>query len=637
MAEHKTEDIRNIAFIGHGDSGKTTITEAILFSANASKRFGTVEEGTTVSDYNQDEIDRQISIGTSLMNCNWNNRKINALDTPGYMDFTGEVLSALHAVEMAGIAVHAVSGIEVGTEIVWNYCEESNLPRFVIINKMDKEHADFQNVIDSIKTNMSNKVVPVQFPVQEGPTFDSIVDVISMKLYKYKTDRSCGFTKEDIPADLLSKAEDMRNELKEFIAEGDDELLEKYLEEGDITDDEFYGGIKSAIFSNALFPVFCMNALQGAGVNLLLDFVSEYGPNPHDFSPVKAKDGDKDVELAIDPGGKAALQIFKTISEQHVGELSFFKVYSGSVNSGMELMNVNRSVSERLGTIYSMIGNTRNEVAHVEAGDIGAVVKLKGSHTGDSLCEKVAQVTFSEINFPSPVIRVAVAPKSKGDEDKLSTGLSSLHEEDPSFSVKYDPELSQTIFSGLGEMHIDIIIKRLKQKMNVEVELLDPKIPYRETIKSSSKAQGKYKKQSGGRGQYGDAWLEISPQPRGEGFVFEDNIVGGSIPGKYVPAVEKGIVEQMVKGIVAGYKVVDIKASCYDGSFHAVDSSDMAFKIAGSMAFKRAVMDAKPVLLEPIYEVEVKVPEEFMGDVMGDLSGRRGKIQGMDAEGRFQV
>jgi len=639
VAEYKMENIRNVALIGHGDSGKTTLTESLLYIAKATNRFGAIDEGTTTSDYNQDEIERRISISSSLMHCFWNNAKINIIDTPGYMDFTGEVISVLHAIELGVLVVHAVSGIEVGTEIVWGYCEKKKLPRIIVVNKIDKEHADFQKIIDSVRNQFSKNIIPVQFPVNEGPTFDSIVDLISMKMYKFSNDWTGSYTKKEIPDNVKDKAEKMRNVLKEAVAESDDDLLEKYLEEGDISDEEFLHGLRKAIASNILFPVLCMNASQAIGSKLMLDFISDQCPNPSDLGPktVIDKKTDKEVERMYSEDDPVSLQIFKTISEQHVGELSFFKVISGKVNTGLELLNINRDSVERMGTVYCMNGNTRKEVAHIGPGDIGAVVKLKSTHTGDTLCAKKNPVQFEEIAFPSPVIRIAVVPKSKGDEEKISGGLQSLHEEDPSFTVNVDPELKQIILSGQGELHLDIIVKRLKQKMGVDVEIEDPKIPYRETIKGTASAQGKYKKQSGGRGQYGDTWIEVSPQQQGEGFQFENNIVGGVIPSKYIPAVEKGIVEKMKEGVLAGYPIVDLKVSLYDGSFHNVDSSDMAFKIAGSLGFKKAFTEARPMLLEPVYEVEVKVPEEFMGDVMGDLSSRRGRILGMDAEGSFQL
>lgn len=639
MLEFKTENIRNIALIGHGDSGKTTLTEGMLFAAKESKRFGSVDAGTTVSDYNADEIERKISINTSILHCTWNNNKINILDTPGYMDFTGEVIGALHAVELGALVINAVAGIEVGTEIVWGYCEKNNLPRIIIVNKLDKEHADFQNIFDSIKKQFSKKAILVQFAVNEGVTFDSIVDVLSMKMFKFSKDKSGKFTREDIPSELKDRAEKERNELKEAVAESDDVLLEKYLEEGDISDEEFMQGLQNAVAFGMIYPVLCTAAESNIGTKPLLDFIAEFCPKPTDLGKTTGRHPKSGEEISLEyaSDGPNVMQIFKTISEQHIGELSLFKCVSGTIKQGIELFNINRGEVERVGQIYAMNGNSRKEVAHVVAGDIGSVVKLKNSHTGDTLSDRSFPVMLETIDFPSPVIRQAVAPKSKGDEEKISVGLQSLHEEDPSFVVNIDSELRQIIVAGQGELHLDIIIKRLKQKLGVDVNIEKPRIPYRETIKGTAKAQGKYKKQSGGRGQYGDTWVELEPLQRGAGFEFENKIVGGVIPTKYIPAVEKGIVETTRTGVLAGYKVVDLKARLYDGSFHSVDSSDMAFKIAGSMAFKKAFMESKPVLIEPIYEVEAKVPEEFMGDVMGDLSGRRGKILGMDTEGAFQL
>lgn len=636
--EFKTENIRNIALIGHGDSGKTTLAEGILFAAKESKRFGSVDDGSTISDYNIDEIERKISINSSLLHCEWNNNKINIVDTPGYMDFTGEVIGALHSVEIGALVVNAVSGVEVGTEIVWGYCKKKNMPRIIIINKLDKEHANFQKIFDQLKSQLHKNVILVQFPINEGVAFESVIDVINMKMLKFSKDKSGNVTESEIPDEHKEKAESLLQDLKETAAESDDDLLEKYLEEGDLSNDEFKKGLKNAIASSAVFPVLCAAAENNMGSKPLLDFLTSYCPSPNEVESTTGKHPDTGKEVTMDsnPDGPCVVQVFKTISEQHVGELSFFKCLSGTIKPGIEMVNTNKEQVERIGQLYTMNGHSRKEIAHIEAGDIGAVVKLKNTHTGDTLSIKSNPVILNSIEFPSPVIRAAVAAKAKGDEEKISTGLQILHEEDPSFIVNIDSELKQIIIAGQGEMHLDIVVKRLKQKMGVDVILEDPHIPYRETIRASVKVQSKYKKQSGGKGQYGDVWIEIQPQPRGTGFEFVNKIVGGSIPTKFIPAVEKGIAESMVKGVWAGHKVVDVKVTLVDGSFHAVDSSDMAFKIAGSMAFKKAFLEAKPILLEPIYEIEVTVPEEFMGDVMGDLSGRRGKIQGMDSEGNLQ-
>lgn len=638
MLEYRTEDIRNIALIGHGDAGKTTLSEGILFAAKETKRFGSVTEGTTVSDYNTDEIERKISISASLLHCFWKNKKINILDTPGYMDFTGEVISSLQAVEIGAIVVNTVSGIEVGTEIVWRYCEKRSLPRIFIINKLNKEHSNFQKVADAITKQFSNKAIPVQIPVNEGVNFDSIVDILTMKVIKGVSDKSGAVTIEPLPDNLKNKIEDLHLKLKENVAESDDILLEKYLEEGDISEEELKNTFKKAIADRKIFPILVTSAELNYGVNSLLDFITEYCPSPKELGKVTVKKprSEEKIQLEYEANGYPVLQIFKTVSEQHVGELAYFKCISGTVKPGMDLLNTNCDQIERIGQIFSLNGNTRKETAHIIAGDIGAVVKLKNSHTSDTLCAREHPVMLEPIEFPSPVISIAVVPKAKGDEEKISGGLQMLHEEDPSFVIKIDNELQQIIVSGQGELHLDIVIKRLKQKSGVEVIKEDPKIPYRETIKGKSKAQGRYKKQSGGRGQFGDAWIEIEPLEKGKGFEFVNSIFGGSIPAKYIPAVEKGIADTCAEGVLAGYPIIDLQVTLIDGSYHTVDSSELAFKIAGSLGFKKAFTEASPILLEPIYDVEVTIPEEFMGDVMGDLSSRRGKIQGMESEGNFQ-
>lgn len=637
--EFTTEKIRNFVLIGHGDAGKTSLAECFLFTAGEIKRIGSVEEGTTVSDYHKDEIERQISINSSLMHCTNNDNKINIIDTPGYVDFTGDVKSALHAVGLGAVVINCVAGIEVGTEVVWGYCKEQTKPRFLILNKIDKVNNDYDSIISKIKSAFTSKVVEVQFPANPGSGFDSIVDLLGMKLFKYAADGSGKYTIEDIPADLKEKADKMREELKESVAETDDDLLEKYLEEGDITDEELTIGFRNAMINVKIFPFLCASSEKNVGPLSILDFVSKYCPNPAEFPSQTIIDQDTGAKttITIDSNSYPLLQVFKTISEAHVGELSFFKCSSGIIKPGTDLYNSNRQSTERIGQVFIMNGHNRTEVNSIVAGDIGAVVKLKDTHTGDTLSPKDKKINLPEIEYPNPIIRMAIKPKTKGDEAKISTGLHRLHEEDPSFKVTVDAELHQTIISGQGELHLETIIKRLEQKSGIGVETEDPKIPYREAIRGTVKAHGKYKKQSGGKGQYGDTHIEISPLPRGTGFVFENAIVGGSIPSKFIPAVEKGIREQLVSGVIAGCKVIDLKVKLYDGTYHNVDSSDMSFKIAGAMAFKKAFLEAKPVLLEPIYEVEVKVPEDYMGDVMGDLSSRRGKIMGTEADGSFQV
>ena len=639
MKEYSAANIRNLALIGHATVGKTTLSEAMLFSAGAINRQGTVDDGSTTSDYHGDEIERKISINASLLNCEWKNCKFNFLDTPGYSDFMGDVIGALRVVDCGVVVINSVSGVEVGTENVWKAANNAGASTIFFMNRLDKEHVDFNTSFESLKGRFGNKVMQVQLPVNSGEGFDSFVDLLKMTLVKYETNGSGKFSTSDIPDDLKAQADNLHEKLIEMAAENDDELLEKFFEEGSLSNEEIKKGLKSGIASQSICPVLCGSAEKNIGVHHLMDFIAEYGTAPTDRPAELAKKAgtEDEVERACDPGAPLSMLIFKTVSESHLGELSFFRVMSGKIPAGSEVMNTSRRVSEKIGQIYVMNGKNRRELGSLSAGDIGATVKLKDTHTGNTLSDKKDPVELKGIDFPAPVIRIAAEPKAKGDEDKISTGLHTLHEQDPTFISTHDPELHQTIISGLGELHLDIVVKRLKEKFGVDVNLVEPKIPYRETVKGRAEKQGKYKKQSGGRGQYGDTWIKIEPQPRGAGFEFVNAIVGGVIPAKFIPAVEKGIKEVMEEGIISGCKVVDVKVTLYDGSYHNVDSSEMAFKVAGSMGFKKAFGEAKPILLEPIYDVEVTVPEDFMGDVMGDLSGRRGKISGMEAEGPFQV
>ena len=638
MKTYKTDQLRNFALGAHGGAGKTTLVEAMIFNMGETNRIGTIEQGTTVSDYNADEIERQISINTSLLHGDWNDHKLNIIDTPGYSDFFGEVVGAFRAVESVLVVISATGSVEVGTEMVWEAAENLGLPRMIVLNKLDKENLDYDAVFESIHESFGHKVVSAQFPVKVGPGFDSIIDLIRMKLMKFSTDGSGKYTEEAIPDDLKSKADDLHLKLIEAVAESDDSLMEKYFEAGELTEDEFRDGLRKAILNHEVYPVFCVSATTNVGVRRLNDVIANFAPAPSDIKTLTALDkGGKEIQKKTDITESASALVFKTISEEHVGELSYLKVFSGAVKSGDDLLNSTQGKGERVGQLFVLNGKHKNSVDRLVTGDLGAVVKLKVTHTGDTLCAKTGEVQFPKIAFPEPKIRTAIIPKAKGDEEKISVGLHALHEEDPTFISQFDSELKQTIISGQGEMHLAIILKRLSQKYHVEVTEEEPKIPYRETIKRKSEAQGKYKKQSGGRGQYGDCYLRLEKMPRGEGFEFVNAIVGGVIPGKFIPAVEKGIVERMEKGVLAECKVVDVKVTCFDGSYHNVDSSEMAFKIAASMGFQKAFMDATPVILEPVYDVTVKVPEEYMGDVMGDISGRRGKIMGMDSEGKFQV
>ena len=639
IKDYPVDKIRNIALIGHGGSGKTMAAELMLFNSGATNRIGKIEEGSTVSDYHADEIERRISINSSVMHCDWQGTKINILDSPGYSDFTGDVISSLRVADLAVVCVKAVEGVEVGTEIVWNYTKSDSIPRLLLVTKIDNENADFDKAVETGKERFGNDVVIMQFPLNQGLQFDAFVDVLKMKLFKFSRDGSGKFVESELPPDLKSKADALHEELIEKIAETDEKLMEKFFEAGTLQDDDLRRGLQIALNTCKIFPVFCSAATLNIGCQQFLDFIVTYGPSPKDRGAVKAVNHQTKSEIDVlpDPSAQPSLFIFKTISEQHVGELSYFRVYSGSVTAGMDLVNESNGKAERLGQLFVMNGKIRSEISKVVAGDIGAVVKLKDTHTNNTLASKAFPINFKPIVFPDPVIRMAIHSKAKGDEDRVATGLHSLHEEDPTFVISVDGQLGQTVIAGQGELHLLIVTKRLKEKYNVEVELAEPKIPYKETIRGvAPDVEYKHKKQSGGRGQFGHVHVKVEPLKRGSGFEFVDAIVGGVVPGRFVPAVEKGIVDVMQKGVVAGCQVVDVRVTLFDGSYHTVDSDENSFKIAGSMAFRKGFQEAKPVILEPINEIEVTVPEEYMGDVMGDISGRRGKILGMEGEGHFQ-
>jgi elongation factor G len=640
LKEHGPESIRNIALIGHGGSGKTSLSEIILYTAGETNRIGNVLEGNTVSDYTSNEIEKQISISTSLMHVEWNNKKINLLDTPGYSDFIGDVKSAMRVCDTAVMVLKSAEGVEVGSEVSGKFVNEFELPSAILINKVDNEHSTFEETLDKSKSRLTSGAIAVTFPAAEGITFNTVVDVLKMKAYTYGDAGSKKVSETEIPADLKSKADEYRTLLIEKIAETDESLMNKYFEEGALSDSDIETGLKSAIISRSLSPVFAVSATKAVGINNFLDFVSSYFPSPLDRAGEEATLAGKKEKVKVkpDPNGEPVIFIFKTISEQHVGELSLFKVYSGTVKAGLDLLNENNNKTERLSQLSVLNGRNRKDVSTVSAGDFGAVVKLKDTHTNNTLASKNLSVVMNPIDFPEAVIRSAILPKAKGDEDKIASGLHSLHEEDPSFNVKFDPEISQTIISGQGELQLALAAKRLKERYKVDVDLIEPRIPYRETIKSRvDDVEYKHKKQSGGRGQYGHVHFKMEPLPRGTGFEFVNAIVGGVVPGRFIPAVEKGIIETMNKGVLSGNHVIDVRVTLHFGSYHDVDSDEMSFKLAANQCFKKGFLECKPCLLEPIYEVEVIVPDEYMGDVMGDISSKRGKILGMDSDGHFQV
>ncbi len=640
MKEYVSSSLRNIALVGHGGSGKTTFAEAVLFAAGVTSRMGSIAEGNTVSDYNHDEIERKISVSTSLLHAEWRDLKFNIVDPPGYPDFMGEVKAALRVSDIAIVLVKSAEGIEVGTEIDWSFMKEYRNASLLVVNKVDAEHSDFQKVVQQIGDKLSHDAAVVQFPVNEGPGFNSVVDVLKMKLLKFDANERGKYTEEAIPGPVKEAADRYREELVEKLSETDENLLNAFLENGGLGDEQIATGLKKAVAERKLFPVFAAAGQQLAGVTSVLDFIAEYAPSP-DNAPegvgYRANGDHEEVTLKCDPGADTALFIFKTISERNIGELSLFRVYSGIVMPGMDLINQVNGKSERLGTLYVLNGKDRKEISKVIAGDIAAVVKLKDTHTNNTLSGKSSPVIMKKIDFPEPIMRVSIVSKNRHDEDKVASGLHALHEEDPTFLVEVDSELSQTVLSGQGEMHLQAVTKRLKERYGVEVDMVEPDIPYRETIRGVvADSEYKHKKQSGGRGQYGHVHVKLEPLQRGAGFEFVDAVVGGVVPGRFIPAVEKGVIEAMERGVISGHKVVDVRVTLFDGTSHPVDSDEISFKIAGSMAFRRGFKDAKPILLEPIYELEVLVPDEHMGDIMGDISGRRGKILGMEAEGANQ-
>jgi len=639
LKEYDAGSIRNIAFNGHGGSGKTSLSEILLFTAGEINRIGSISEGNTVSDYTPNEIEKQISISTSLMHFEWNNTKINILDTPGYADFTGDVKSGLRVCDTAMLVLKSAEGVEVGSEAAAKLINENNLPFGILINKVDNEHSKFRDTLQQAREKITTGAVVITFPLTEGISFDTVVDVVSMKAYTYGAAGSRKVSEIEIPEGAKSDAEKFRTELIEKVAETSEDLMNKYFDEGTLTEQELETGLKQAIITRTLNPVFAASASKAVGINNFMDFISKYFPSPVDRGGEEAQLKDKDGKVLVkpDPKGEPVFFIFKTISEQHVGELSLYKVFSGTLQPGMDLVNQSNGKTERLSQLSILNGHHRKEVNRIQAGDLGAVVKLKDSHTNNTLTSKNLSVIIHPIRFPGPVLRAAIIPKAKGDEDKVATGLHTLHEEDPSFSVTFDPELSQTIIAGQGETQLALAVKRLKERYGVEVDLAEPRIPYRETIKGAVEdVEYKHKKQSGGRGQYGHVHFKMEPLARGKGFEFVDAVVGGVVPGRFIPAVEKGVIDSMQKGVLSGNQVVDVRVTIFDGTYHTVDSDEMSFKLAASQCFKKGFLEAKPVLLEPIYEIEVVVPEEYMGDVMGDISSRRGKIIGMDADGHFQ-
>jgi elongation factor G len=634
--EYSTEQIRNVAVLGHGGSGKTTLVDALCFAAGTSRRKGSVDEGHSLTMTTPEELSHGISLQITPAYADVNGTKVNLLDTPGFLDFTGDTMAAVRVADAAVIVVGATSGVEVGTEVVWDYCENRGIPRMFFISMMDKEHADFDGVFKDIKDRLSINVLPVEVPVGQGEDFRGIINLFSEKAHLFKPGAMAGEYEEgDIPDDMTARFEEMQTDFIETVATADEELLERYLEGETISRDEAVEAMARAMARGEIIPVFCGSGSLGFGMKTLLEKMVELFPHPGEMPGEEGtRPGlDQTTTLDAEDSGPTAALIFKTATEPHVGELSYFKVVSGTVENGMELTNAGRSTSEKLNHLSIPLGKERQEVPRLHAGDIGVVAKLRDSHTNDTLSASDRPVVLEGTQFPKPDISVAVRGKTRADDDKLGEVLGKIHEEDPTFSHEFNAELGQTICRGLGELHLNVQFERMERKYGVSVETEAPRIAYRETVTKTAEGQGRHKKQSGGRGQFGDCHVRLKPKPRGEGYEFINSIKGGVIPTKYVPSVDKGIQEAAQKGILAGFPVVDFSAECYDGSYHSVDSSDIAFKLAGSIAFRSVAQQAGPTILEPILEVSVTTPDEFMGDVTGDVTSRRGKIMGMDSEG----
>ena len=632
MKIYEGENIRNVALVGHGDTGKTQLVSALLFTAGMVNRLGKVDDGTSVTDYDEEEIQRKFSISVSLAYAEWGKTKINFVDTPGYNIFMHETEAALVAADSALVLIHAVGGIEVQTEKVWGFCEKYGLPRALVINQLDRDRASFERTLEALRTAYGRTVIPVQLPIGEERNFRGVVDLVGMKAYLYDPDGTGKGKEEEIPAGLKEAAGKAHDALVEMVAEGNDKLMEEFFEHGTIPLEHLVPGLKQAIAERRIYPVTAAAGLLNIGSESLLNFLADYLPSPLERGEVEGLDreGGETVKRKIADTQPVSAYVFKTVADPFAGRVSYFKVFSGVVKNEANLHNFNRGSSERLSHISVVQGKTQSAVAELHAGDIGAVAKLKETLTGDTLGDKSAPIIYSKVKLAEPAISFAIEPKSRGDEDKLSTAIHRMLEEDLLLRFARDPQTKEFLLSGAGQQHVEVAVSKLKRRFNIEVTLKAPKIPYRETIRAKGDAQGKHKKQTGGHGQYGDCWIKVEPLARGAGFEFVNDIFGGAIPRNFIPAVEKGIVEAAAKGYLAGYPVVDFRVILYDGSYHDVDSSEIAFKLAGSKGFKKCMEQAKPCLLEPIMNVEITVPENYSGDIMGNLNGRRGRIQGME-------
>jgi elongation factor G len=637
MKVYDAASIRNIALVGHTGSGKTQLASAVLFDAGAINRFGKVDDGSTVTDFDEEEISRKHTLSASLAFAEWNKYKINLIDTPGIGNFFSDARAALQVADGAVVVVDAVSGPMVQTEKAWAAAEELGVPRVVVLNRLDRERASLDRALASLRTSCSRAIVPIQLPVGEEKAFRGVVDLVSRKAFLYQTDGSGKFTEAPVPGDMASAVDAAREALVEMVAEGDEALMEKFFEAGSLGDEDLVNGLRAAVAGGRLVPLVCTSALLNIGIQPMLDTVIAYIPSPLD-RPFSGLDKNSEtVARPADEKGPVSAFVWKTIADPFAGRITMFRVVSGSLKSDSTVQNKTRDVSERLGHLELLQGKTQTPVPEIKAGDLGAVAKLKDTLTNDTLGDKADAVTWPPLRFPEPVLSYAIEPKSRGDEDKISSAMHRLEEEDPTIVYSRDPQTKELLLSGQGQVHIEVTVAKLKRRFGVDVNLKPPRIPYRETIKAATEAHGRHKKQTGGHGQFGDCKIRMEPLPRGADFEFVDDIFGGAIPRQFVPAVEKGIQEARTRGYLAGYPVVDFRVTVYDGSYHDVDSNELSFKLAGSLAFKDGMSRARPTILEPVMNLEVRAPSDYAGDLMGDLNSRRGRIGGMDTRGTTTI
>ena len=637
MRIYETNDIRNVALIGHGHSGKTALTAGLLFTSGVTNRLTRVDEGNTVTDFDEEEVQRKITISTAVAAAEWNKKKINLIDTPGFNIFINDTKASLAAADAALVLVDSVAGVEVQTEKVWSFAEDFNLPRAIIINKLDRERSSFERALESVQQVFGRSAVPIHLPIGSERDFKGVVDLVRMKSYAYAIDGDGKGKEGEIPANMAEAAQKAHEALVEMVAEGNDALMEEFFEKGTLPVEHILDGLREAVLGMRIYPVLCASGFHNVSSDLILNFTSENFPGPADRGTWKGSVNGKGVERSVKDSEPVSVFVFKTIADPFAGRVTYFKVVSGILRNDANLVNARNNGAERLSHIGALFGKTIQPVNDLHAGDIGGVAKLKDTLTGDTMSEKTSLIAYPAVNLPEPSIAYAIAAKTRNDEDRMGNAIQKILEEDKSLRFYRDPQTKEFLLAGSGQQHVEIIVSRLKKRYGVDVELHAPKIPYRETIRGKADVQGRHKKQTGGHGQFGDCWIRMEPLPRGEKFAFENEVFGGAIPKNFIPAIEKGIVEAAEKGYLAGYPVVDFKVIVYDGSYHDVDSSEMSFKLAARKAFKAAMESAKPTILEPIMNVEVQAPVEYAGDLMGDMNGRRGRISGMDTKGGTQI